>query len=74
MPVPVVLAHGRNDRLIPWTEMVRLSRALPDQQLYRSRITTLFAHSGGDPRGVTPGLALEALRFVALMRAMLRLT
>lgn len=74
VPVPVFLAHGRNDRLIPWTEMVRLRRALPDHRVYRSGITTLFAHSGGDRRPVTPALALEGVRFVALMHAMLRLT
>ena len=28
VPFPVFLAHGRGDRLIPWTEMERIRRAL----------------------------------------------
>jgi pimeloyl-ACP methyl ester carboxylesterase len=73
VPVPVFLAHGRNDRLIPWTEMVRLRRALPRHQVERSGITALFAHSAGEKRRLGPALALETVRFLSLMRAMLRL-
>ncbi len=72
VPVPVFLAHGRGDRLIPWTEMVRIERALADRVVY-SGITTLFAHSFGEKRLPTPGLVLEAMRFVRLIRRMLRL-
>ena len=72
VPVPVFLAHGRGDRLMPWTEMVRLRRALGDQVTY-SAITSLFAHSFGEKRFPTPGVILEALRFVRLISRMLRL-
>jgi dienelactone hydrolase len=71
--VPVFLAHGRGDRLIPWTEMVRLRRALPAEAVVRSGITALFAHSTGQRRAVSPAAAVEAVRFVRLMRGMLRL-
>ncbi|HUG40743.1 MAG TPA: hypothetical protein VMM12_09665 [Longimicrobiales bacterium] len=73
VPVPVFLAHGRGDRLIPWTEMVRIRRALPAGRVTRAGITTLFAHSFGERRFPTPGLVLEGVRFVRLLRAMVRL-
>jgi acetyl esterase/lipase len=72
VPVPVFLAHGRHDRLIPWTEMVRLQRALPPGIVATSAVTGLFAHSRGERRYLTPGVALEGVRFLALMRRMLR--
>jgi acetyl esterase/lipase len=72
VPVRVFLAHGRSDRLIPWTEMVRLARALPPDQVRSTGITGLFAHSTGERRVLSPGTALEALRFGLLMRRMLR--
>lgn len=71
--VPVFLAHGRDDRLIPWTEMVRLERALPDERVTRSGITTLFSHSFGEKRIPTPDTILEAVRFVRLLNAMIKL-
>ncbi|HSH46084.1 MAG TPA: alpha/beta fold hydrolase [Longimicrobiales bacterium] len=73
VPVPIFLAHGRDDRLIPWTEMVRLERALPPERLRRSGITALFAHSFGEKRLPSPSTFVEAFRFVRLLRAMVRL-
>jgi pimeloyl-ACP methyl ester carboxylesterase len=73
VPVPVFLAHGRDDRLIPWTEMIRLRRALPPGRVAASGLTGLFAHSGGRRAFPTPGTVREAARFVALLRRMLRL-
>jgi pimeloyl-ACP methyl ester carboxylesterase len=46
---PVHLVHGRRDHLIPYTEGVRLSRALPREVLVRSTVTGLFGHSTQDP-------------------------
>lgn len=71
--VPVFLAHGRGDRLIPWTEMVRLRRGLPADRLVYSGITSLFAHSFGEKRFPTPGLVLEGLRFARLLNRMVKL-
>lgn len=73
VPVPVFLAHGRGDRLMPWTELVRLRRALPEGAVDYSAVTTLFAHSFGERRLPTPRVLLEVLRFIRLIRRMLRL-
>ena len=42
-----VLSHGRQDRLIPYTETLRLSSILPPQVEQSVTITGLFAHSTG---------------------------
>jgi dienelactone hydrolase len=73
VPVPVLLAHGRKDRLIPWTELVRLERALPPDRVDHAAITSLFAHSFGQRRIPSPTVALEAVRFVRLITRVLRL-
>lgn len=73
VPVPVLLAHGRTDRLMPWTELVRLRRALPPECLDYAAVTGLFAHSFGERRLPSPALLPEAVRFVRLIRRMLRL-
>lgn len=73
VPVPVFLAHGRGDRLMPWTEMVRLRRALPEDGVVSSTITSLFAHSFGERRFPTPVVLLEAVRFIRMIHRMLRL-
>jgi pimeloyl-ACP methyl ester carboxylesterase len=71
--VPVFLAHGRHDRLVPWTEMIRLQRKLPPGRVVGSGVTGLFAHSGGERRFPTPALGLEGIRFLRLMHRVLRL-
>jgi dienelactone hydrolase len=72
--VRTLLAHGRDDRLIPFTETLRLSRALPRASLAGCTITSLFAHSGGTERGLGPiGLVRESARFVAVLSRILRL-
>ena len=73
VPVPIFLAHGRDDRLIPWTEMVRLRRALPESRVRYAAITPLFGHSFGENRFPTPRLVWEAGRFIHLASTMLRL-
>ena len=73
VPVPVFLAHGRGDRLIPWTELVRLREALPAGVLRHAGITSLFSHSFGEKRLPTPRAAWEAIRFVRLIHRMIHL-
>ncbi|MGK7311650.1 MAG: hypothetical protein ACN0LA_05370 [Candidatus Longimicrobiales bacterium M2_2A_002] len=73
VPVPVFLAHGRGDRLIPWTELTRLRRALSDDRVRHSLVTRLFAHSFRDRRLPAPGVVVEAVRFVRAVSRMLRL-
>jgi pimeloyl-ACP methyl ester carboxylesterase len=72
--VPVLLAHGRDDRLIPFGESIQLARALPDGVLRHLSITSLFQHSGGTQSSLgAVGLARESLRFLLLLRGVLRL-
>lgn len=66
--VPVMIAHGRDDRLIPYSESLLLQRRLPDQYLLDCTITALFAHSGGTGMGQGPiRLARETGRFLGML-------
>ncbi|MBI4544408.1 MAG: hypothetical protein HY703_04360 [Gemmatimonadetes bacterium] len=68
------LAHGRDDRLVPFTESLRLRRALPTRIARGCTITSLFAHSGGARHDLGPGgLSSEALRFLRLLHRILDL-
>nr|NIP81237.1 hypothetical protein [Gemmatimonadota bacterium]NIQ56551.1 hypothetical protein [Gemmatimonadota bacterium]NIU76754.1 hypothetical protein [Gammaproteobacteria bacterium]NIX46152.1 hypothetical protein [Gemmatimonadota bacterium] len=73
VPVPVFLAHGRDDRLMPWTELVRLRRALPPDRVESAAVTSLFSHSFGERRVPGPSMAVQAIRFIRLIHRMLRL-
>ena len=42
---PVQLIHGRNDRLIPYTETLRMEAAFPESQRVDVTITALLDHS-----------------------------
>jgi hypothetical protein len=53
--------------------MHRLLRGLPQECVVASGVTSLFSHSFGERRFPTPRLALEGIRFVRLLRAMLNL-
>lgn len=44
---PVHLLHGRGDRLIPYTESLRLAARLPPEAPCHLTITRLFAHTRG---------------------------
>ena len=70
----VLLAHGRDDRLVPWTESIRLARALAAGRLTSTTITGLFQHSGGTNRRLGPaGLLIESTRFLRVLGRILRL-
>ena len=72
--VPILFSHGRDDRLIPFTETIRLSRAVPDRHVRSTIITALFQHSGGTQGGLGPlGIAREGTRFALLLRRVLAL-
>jgi pimeloyl-ACP methyl ester carboxylesterase len=69
-----LVAHGRDDRLVPYTEAIRLAREVRADVLNRCTITALFAHSGGTEKGLGPvGLAQEGTRFIALLNSIIRL-
>lgn len=68
------IAHGRDDRLVPFTEAFRMARELPPGVLQDVVITSLFAHSGGTQAGLGPvGLAREGTRFIRLLHGILSL-
>jgi len=71
---PTLLAHGRGDRLIPFTETVQLDRAIPGGCRIACSITGLFAHSGAaaGPRGALRS-AREVARFLGLLHRLLNL-
>ncbi len=67
--VPVRLLHGRGDRLIPFTETLRAGRMLgPRTADLTTRVTALFAHSGGEAAGGPLSRAREGVRFVEALR------
>ncbi len=53
--------------------MVRLQRAIPEDRVAYAGLTALFSHSFGERRFPTPTVAIEVLRFVRMIRRMLRL-
>jgi pimeloyl-ACP methyl ester carboxylesterase len=68
------VAHGRDDRLVPFTEAYRVAAALPPHVLRKAVITSLFAHSGGTRHELDRlGLLREGARFVALLHGILDL-
>ena len=71
---PTFVAHGRDDRLVPFTESLRLARQLPPSALRAVRVTSLFSHSGGTTPDLGPiGVGREAVRFVRLLHGILDL-
>lgn len=72
--VRTLLAHGRDDRLVPFTETLRLGEAIPRAYRHGMTITALFAHSGRTARPRGPiGLGREAVRFIGLLHRLLAL-
>lgn len=62
-----VLSHGRADRLIPWTETLRLRALLPSSLDASATITGLFAHSAHAGWMHPLERAREAAKFVRLL-------
>jgi len=65
----VHILHGRNDRLVPWTEAHRLAARIASPRP-STTVTALFAHSGGDSDGPLAD-ALEAWRLAGALRRVL---
>lgn len=63
----VVLAHGHEDRLIPYTESLRLYEQLAPHTQTSVTITRLFAHSTHGGGGGPLHYAREGLRFFRLL-------
>lgn len=71
--VPVRLVHGRGDRLIPFSESLRLAEAFPREMDVRVYLTNLFAHSQQDASGRAGGGFGEQLRFLRMLSDLLTL-
>jgi dienelactone hydrolase len=71
---PVRLLHGRTDRLIPYTETLYLARTLSScTRNLDTRLTGLFAHSGGSERLRVTSRAREAIRFLRMLAGVFEL-
>lgn len=68
---PVHLIHGRQDRLIPFTETLRLAASFPPGAPVRSWLTGLFGHSRGGLAGNPWRAAREGLHFLRMIGAVL---
>jgi len=69
--VPVHLIHGREDRLIPFTETLRLRERLDGKARVRVFLTGLFSHSQRDGRGARFLEFRERLQFLRLLSVVL---
>jgi pimeloyl-ACP methyl ester carboxylesterase len=67
VPGPVHLLHGRQDHLIPFTEMYRIQAALPPGIDARGIVTRLFGHSSRDS---FPGLVEGVREMAGFVRAL----
>jgi len=73
VPGPVHLLHGRQDHLIPFTELYRMQDALPRSVDARALVTRLFGHSSQDSfPGLVEGVR-ETVGFVRALSGMLAL-
>jgi len=73
IPVPVRLVHGRGDRLIPFSESLRLAEAFPPDADIRVYLTGLFSHSQTDSSGGSGGWVEEQLHFLRILSDLLTL-
>jgi dipeptidyl aminopeptidase/acylaminoacyl peptidase len=71
LKIPVRLIHGRQDRLIPFTESLRLAEQFPPGSDVRVLLTGLFSHSQRDGGRMRIGELAEQLRFLHLMSVVL---
>jgi pimeloyl-ACP methyl ester carboxylesterase len=69
--IPVQLLHGRNDRLIPYTETLRLEAAFPEESRVDVTITALMEHS--EQGGRLASIGKEISEGGKLLRSLRRL-
>jgi pimeloyl-ACP methyl ester carboxylesterase len=67
---PLVVAHGRDDDVIPFVEAFRLARALPAGARVRLHLTGAYGHTGA-MLPAARALTGEAASMMALVRALL---
>jgi pimeloyl-ACP methyl ester carboxylesterase len=69
--VPVRLIHGRQDRLIPFSETLRMAEGFPPGFNVRVFLTGLFSHSQRNPDREPAKALREQLGFLRLMSVIL---
>jgi fermentation-respiration switch protein FrsA (DUF1100 family) len=69
--LPIRLFHGRGDRLIPFTEGMRLQARLSAAACQSLTVTGLFGHSAGQAPASALARAREGARFFASIRGLL---
>ncbi len=69
--LPVRLVHGRGDRLIPFSESLRLAAAFPMGTDVRAHVTSLFSHSREDDEGESETGVEEQLNFLGILADLL---
>ena len=67
----IILSHGRADRLIPWTESLRLAEMMPPGADVHTTITGLFAHSAHAGWMHPLARARETAQFIRLLNTAL---
>jgi pimeloyl-ACP methyl ester carboxylesterase len=67
LKVPARLIHGRQDRLLPFTETLRLAETFPPGSDVKVFLTGLFSHSRRDVKGNRVREVAEQIRFVGMM-------
>ena len=73
IPLPVRLVHGREDRLIPFSETLRLAEAFPHRANIRVYLTGLFSHSQANATAGIGGRGREQLYFLRILSSILSL-
>jgi len=68
---PIHLIHGRGDRLIPFTETLRMASCIAPSALQRTEITRLFEHSQRAGAKGAGAVLSEAPRFLRALHVML---
>ncbi len=63
----VVLVHGRDDDVIPYSESLKLARALPPSRVRGVHITGLYGHTGASEARIAK-LVDEARTMMAMLR------
>jgi pimeloyl-ACP methyl ester carboxylesterase len=69
--IPTRLVHGRGDRLIPYTECLRLHEGLPPSARNGRTITGLFSHTADRDEGSWLGRVWETVAFFQVLRGLM---
>ena len=69
--LPTRLIHGRGDRLIPFTEGLRLLEGLPERARRGLTVTGLFNHSADRPPAGIFDHALETMKMLGAIRGLI---